>query len=213
MFEKETFKNRILQLDNNKNLAAAAGVSPGTMSKYLNLEKTNIPTADVLFNIADAYKVSVDWLIGKTSNRIIDDRLKPGDACRALVSICESFPDIQLTKFEQTEECFDGPVYSRSYIAESKTNDYISISFPAWNKIVTDADRYHATQYGNALDDTSRINSFLLGYTNIRDAKVGRDFLTAEEYYQILNERLKEMNDLDERIEHLKEHLTNKESK
>lgn len=209
MFKKEIFRNRVLQLEkNNKILAAAAGVSPPTMSKYLNLDRTNIPTADVLFNIADVYGVSVDWLIGKTDNRLINYSLKPADACRALVSICESFPEVQLTKFEKTEKCFDDMETPGRIIGEEKTNSYISISFPAWSETPTSSDLRYAIEYGNCLQDNNRINNFLLGYASIRNAKAESDFVTPEQYSQILDKQLKEMKMLDERIERFEKRLS-----
>lgn len=200
MFKKEIFRERCLQLDNNKELAESAGVSPGTMSKYLNPNFTNIPTADVLYNLADHYGVSIDWLVGKTNNKIIDDSLAPSDACKALVSICESFPSVQLTKSTVIDTCYDIDPSGRMYEAEQKENEYIHISFPMWEKLPTNQDKIHALQYGNSIGENIKINNFLLGYSDLRSAREKTEFLSTDEYNKIISQRIEDMKDLEKRL-------------
>ena len=200
MFKKEIFRERCLQLDSNKELSESAGVSPGTMSKYLNPNCTNIPTADVLYNLADHYGVSVDWLIGKTKNKNIDDSLAPSDACKALVSICESFPSTQLTKCTVIDTCYDIDAPGGMYEAEQKENEYINISFPMWEKVPTNQDKFYALQYGNSINENIRINNFLLGYSNLRSAREKTEFLSLDEYNKIISQRIEDMKTMDKRI-------------
>ena len=200
MFKKEIFRERCLQLDSNKELSESAGVSPGTMSKYLNPNCTNIPTADVLYNLADHYGVSVDWLIGKTNNKNIDDSLTPSDACKALVSICESFPSTQLTKYTVIDACYDIDASSGMCEAEQKENEYIHISFPMWEKVPTNQDKLYALQYGNSIGENIKINNFLLGYSDLRSAREKTEFLSIDEYNKIISQRIEDMKTMEKRI-------------
>lgn len=211
MFKKETFRERILQLGNNKELAEIAGVSPSTMSKYLNSSMSNIPTADILFNIAEHYNISIDWLVGKTEDRLINDSLSPSDACKALVSICESFPDAELKKFSKKETCFDMDIYRPNlhFVEDNLENDYIYLSFPGWAPIKTAKDRQLACEYGNCLKGTFDINHFLLGYSDLRNAKNASEFLTPEHYSQIIDEQLETMKLIESRIKNLEKRLSN----
>ena len=193
MFKKEIFRERCLQLDSNKELSESAGVTPGTMSKYLNPNCTNIPTADVLYNLADHYNVSVDWLLGKADNKIIDDSLAPSDSCKAIVSICESFPNAQLIKSAVIDTCYDEDLTDCHHPFEQKENEYVSISFPMWKKASTDSEKRNAFLNGNHISENASINEFLLGYSDLRSAYKKNEFLSSDEYNKIISQRIDDM--------------------
>ena len=60
----ETFKN-----DTQDTVARKLSTTQGNVSKWLNGQ---VPTTDMLLNIAKAYKVSVDWILGVSDEREID---------------------------------------------------------------------------------------------------------------------------------------------
>ena len=66
---KETFIKNLAEISTGKKqkeLAEIMGCSEGTMSKYLNSDKKDFPTAEMLYNLADYFNVSIDCYLDET---------------------------------------------------------------------------------------------------------------------------------------------------
>ena len=70
---KSTFKDRVIQLMKEKDLkqttlAEAIGLTQATLSR--NLNGIHEPKADVVNKMAEYFKVSADYLLGNTDDRV-----------------------------------------------------------------------------------------------------------------------------------------------
>ncbi len=73
------FENRIKQLRNEKNiyqkeLAKVIGVSSGAIAMYETGKRS--PDKDILDKLASYFNVSVDYLLGRTNEKITVDKVK-----------------------------------------------------------------------------------------------------------------------------------------
>lgn len=59
-----------------KELAARAGLNPGSVSNYLR-ENSSIPSADVAVKLASALNVSVEYLVNGKKNTGIEKKYSP----------------------------------------------------------------------------------------------------------------------------------------
>ena len=69
----EIFQNNFKTLLENRGMTArdasfALGMSPATLSRYLN--GLRIPDLEYVIKIAQFFKVSIDWLVGLSDNRL-----------------------------------------------------------------------------------------------------------------------------------------------
>ena len=98
----ETFKN-----DTQDTVARKLSTTQGNVSKWLNGQ---VPTTDMLLNIAKAYKVSVDWILGVSDEREIDgvvlEKLSYEQIARIIDRMFElgiiEIPDLEQIKREDT---------------------------------------------------------------------------------------------------------------
>ena len=81
---KETFIKNLSEISNGKKqkeLAEIMECSEGTISKYLNPLKKDFPTAEMLYNLAECFDVSIDWLLGRITNSKVNSKLSAKDIC------------------------------------------------------------------------------------------------------------------------------------
>ena len=106
---KETFIKNLSEISNGKKqkeLAEIMECSEGTISKYLNPLKKDFPTAEMLYNLAECFDVSIDWLLGRNTNSKVNSKLSAKDICKLLISIYESSSSFRFGKHHITETCY-----------------------------------------------------------------------------------------------------------
>lgn len=72
-------------------VAEKIGRSQGAVSKLRSFSKGQVPHPDTLFNIAKAYNVSVDWLLGLSERKRLEGSAIPisyASVVKNLVSLC-----------------------------------------------------------------------------------------------------------------------------
>ena len=77
-----TFRERLRQLLqradlNQSSFAAAVGIDRSALSQLLSGSSTRLPRAETLLNIANEYKVSLDWLLGLSQSEALTGELRP----------------------------------------------------------------------------------------------------------------------------------------
>lgn len=168
MFSKETFIKNISTITANKKsqaeLAEMAGCSPSSMSKYLNPKRQDFPPAEVLYNLAESFHVSVDWLLGR-SGSLSSEYISPRKLCETLLLIYNSRLGFSFGECSATEECFI-PIehnggFSGNAKHEIKTNHYISLYFSEWVDLADEEDYIISNQIGNNRNSARYINTFL----------------------------------------------------
>ncbi len=63
---------------NHSRFAASIGVDRSTLSQLLSSNHLRLPRADTIAAIAEAYQVSIDWLLGLTNQGVVDADLMRG---------------------------------------------------------------------------------------------------------------------------------------
>lgn len=96
MLKKEMFIKNLSEITRGikqKEIAAIMGCTEGTISKYLNPDKKDFPPVDKLYNIAEHFKVSIDWLVGvQIQQEDVENKFETySDIFRLLFSLGELF--------------------------------------------------------------------------------------------------------------------------
>ncbi|WP_274628517.1 helix-turn-helix domain-containing protein [Arvimicrobium flavum] len=76
-----TFRERLKQLLQRSDLnqsafAAAVGIDRSALSQLLSGASTRLPRAETLLNIAEEYKVSLDWLLGMSQDEALTGEIR-----------------------------------------------------------------------------------------------------------------------------------------
>ena len=75
VLDKEKIRNRLSEafgMDTQETVGKKLGTTQGNVSKWLKEKGQQIPTPDMLIEIAKAYKVSIDWLLGISDQKEVD---------------------------------------------------------------------------------------------------------------------------------------------
>ncbi len=136
-----------------KQLSCDATGTIGTISKYLNPDKDDMPRADRLLFIAQAVGVSCDWLLTDPDEPKANNQLTMQDLGRVLLQ-CLSLPGVNMRTQEITcqEFCID----DESPEGRNEANSYAAFYFSDWFPI------YEFDPYGpNHSPIGSALNSFI----------------------------------------------------
>lgn len=198
---KETFIENLSKITSGmkqKEIAKIMGCTEGTVSKYLNKNKTDFPTVEMILNLSQHFNISVDWLLGNKSTSE-KKSFSPRDICKFLVDINKTCCYFSFGEFTATEECYipqerDGQIYGTDY--QVKDNTYIALYFPKWCELrgIKEEDFMLYRQVGNNSLGNAYINLFLSRFKEISDMfKKGN--LTQEMYDRLLDSYLNDVPD------------------
>lgn len=201
MISKEIFIENISKITSGmrqKEIAKIMGCTEGTMSKYLNPAKTDFPTVEMLYNFAQHFNVSIDWLIGNSHHQSTNVGLSPREICKMLLSIYNSRHGFSFGEFNATEDCFIPIEYNGQYCGEctdeTRNNNYIALYFSEFDQSVfyehDDFEIYG--QAGNDSPGAIQINSFLSRLAQISDM-LKKGNLNQEMYDRLLDSYLNDV--------------------
>lgn len=198
---KETFIKNLSEISNGKKqkeLAEIMGCSEGTISKYLNPLKKDFPTAEMLYNLAECFDVSIDWLLGRNKNPKVNSKLSAKDICKLLISIYESSSSFRFGKHHITETCYYIHADERGDIDCDRVNEihiYDTLYFPEWAPVEESYEsQCIASQIGNQISTNVAINKFIHRLINISKMfKEGN--LDQEMYDRLLESYLNDVPD------------------
>lgn len=181
-----------------KEIARIMGCTEGTISKYLNPQKKDFPTVEMLYNLAQYFNISIDWLVGRSNpNFQYSEKLSLRDICKMLLTIYNApYSGFLFGQISVNEECFmpDPEGHGTDHI--KKNNTYPALYFSEWcstNKL--DETEYEIiSQTGNDLPRMICINTFLSRLNEISDMKE-RGNLNQEMYDRLLESYLNDVPD------------------
>lgn len=171
MLKKEIFTKNLSEITSGmkqKKIAAIMGCTEGTMSKYLNPEKKDFPPVDRLYNIAEHFNVSIDWLVGVQTQKKKSSQLSLRDICLSIVELYNSshFNFETITKDELCgEQYFSGELASYKHCK----NTYLGIYFSDWFFADPENPGLDFDIYGNKNSNSEQINIFLDRFKKITD--------------------------------------------
>lgn len=179
-----------------KEIARIMGCTEGTMSKYLNPQKKDFPTVEMLYNLSQHFNVSIDWLVGRsTPSNQYNEKLSLRDICKMLLAIYNApYSGFLFGQISVNEECFMPNPKGHGTNHIQKSNTYPALYFSEWcstNKL--DEIEYELiSQAGNNLPRMICINTFLSRLNEISDMKE-RGNLNQEMYDRLLESYLNDV--------------------
>lgn len=200
---KETFIENLSKITSGmkqKEIAKIMGCTEGTMSKYMNQNKSDFPTVEMLHNLSIHFNVSIDWLIGNRDEKNIDCDLSPRDVCEMLLSIYTSkYMGFSFGQYSVTEECFEFNEYNGQIYGEAechtRKNTYIALYFSEWGEELDNEDYILYRQTGNKITKNAHINTFLSRLNEIT-GMLKRGNLNQEMYDRLLESYLNDVPDI-----------------
>lgn len=106
-FDVKKFRNRVKEAfrgDSQAETGEKIEIAQSNVSKLLSNSSTQLPRADTLFRIAEAYNVSVDWLLGISEKKQIprnDNVVSYASAVRTLLDLCRhQMPAVTAVNYE-----------------------------------------------------------------------------------------------------------------
>lgn len=192
---KETFIENLSKIASGmkqKEISEIMNCSEGTVSKYLNKNKKDFPTVEMLYRLAQHFDVSLDWLVGNSSQQKTVTSPSPREVCKMLLSIYNSNSPFLFGQYTATESCFMPSYETGDITHDIKKNTYISLYFPKWRE-PTNEDEYEcAYQLGNESSLAACINLFLSRLKKI-SGMLQEGNLTQEMYDILLNNYLNDV--------------------
>lgn len=93
--DMKIFRDRLRKAfgdDSQETVGKKIGVRQSNISKLVSFSGSQMPRADTMFRIAEAYHVSIDWLLGLSEKKQIvknANEVSYASAVRALVGLCQ----------------------------------------------------------------------------------------------------------------------------
>lgn len=188
---KETFIKNLSEISTGKKqkeLAEIMGCSEGTMSKYLNSDKKDFPTAEMLYNLADYFNVSIDWLLGRNQTSKVRHDLSTRDICKLLISIYETPSSFCFGEHSICESCYYPAENEGGFVdfnRKQETHTYTALYFPEWGVVESFDEIWIASEIGNNIPANVAINKFLRRLIDI-SKMLKRGDLNQEMYDRLL---------------------------
>ena len=196
---KEIFIKRLSEITSGmkqKEIAKIMGCTEGTISKYLNPNKKDFPTAEMLYNLAQHFNISIDWLVGNSSTPKYSEKFSTRDICKILLNIYNNpRTNLLIGNISVTEECYtliEG--YGVDHVKNKNT--YPALYFSEWSRIdnLDENDFAVIQQIGSDIPQMKCINTFLSRLKEISDMKT-RGNLNQEMYDRLLESYLNDIPD------------------
>ena len=202
MIDLKIFAERLKHLRREKELSQKElgekiGKTEESAQAYISkLENQKLkPDLDTLYNLANLFGVSIDWLIGKTESTAINEKITPRGFCRMLSSLRNSYVNISYSPIQRKERCIDGQdVYNPDPHYYEKTNIYTAIFFSSRLKADDPGDDDLFYQLGNYSSKNASIDLFLSRLQKIDTMLLSGD-LDPEMYDILLQSYLKDVPD------------------
>lgn len=199
MLKKEIFIKNLSKIApgmKQKEIASIMDCQPATVSKYLNPERKDFPTAEMLYNLSLHFNVSIDWLLG-IKNESSKDKLTVRQACKSIVDIAHTF-GLEYSSIKIHEICY---YYDDSYPQQicrgEEDNQYTAMYFSNWFKSENSEAMLDFEMDGNYASQKAMINDFLEKF--IRIEKMREDGALPNDMYDaLLNTYLDEVKGFNE---------------
>lgn len=197
---KETFIKNLAEISTGKKqkeLAEIMGCSEGTMSKYLNSDKKDFPTAEMLYNLADYFDVSIDWLLGRSQTSKVRQNLSTRDICKLLISVYETPSSFRFGCHSICESCYYPTENESGFVdfnRKQETHTYTALYFPEWDTVESFDEIWIASEIGNNISANVAINKFLRRLIDI-SKMLKRGDLNKEMYDRLLESYLNDVPD------------------
>lgn len=198
---KETFIENLSKITSGmkqKEIAKIMGCTEGTMSKYLNVNKKDFPTVEMLYNLSHHFNVSIDWLIGRAQQEENATELSQRNICKIIAKIYNSQNKFTFGTITVTEDCYDTIEYNGVMSGETtynrKKNTYISLYFSERCDPFDENEYFEIQQLGNHLERYANINTFLSRFKKISDMYSSGD-IDREMYDRLLESYLNDVPD------------------
>ena len=196
---KKIFIKRLSEITlgmKQKEIAKIMGCTEGTVSKYLNLNKKDFPTVEMLYNIAQHFSVSIDWLVGNSSIPKYNEEFSTRDICKILLNIYNNpRTNLLIGNISVTEECYT-LIEGHGVDHATNNNIYPTLYFSEWLRIddLDENDFAMIQQIGSDIPQMKYINTFLSRLKEISDMKT-RGNLNQEMYDRLLESYLNDVPD------------------
>lgn len=171
--KKEIFIKNLSQIApgiKKKELAEIMDCQPATVSKYLNPERKDFPTVEMLYNLSKHFNVSVDWLLGLNAPSSSNQKMTVLQACQSIVNMTHAFC-LDHFSTERHEICYYNDEYSPDVQRKEKNNKYIALYFGAWDQSNDNESLDIFSQIGNYSHSNGCINDFLEKFIRIEEMK------------------------------------------
>lgn len=168
-----------------KEIAAIMGCTEGTMSKYLNPDKKDFPPVDKLYNIAEHFDVSIDWLVGAQTQKKERSQLSLRDICLSIVEIYNS-SHFNFETITKEEYCGERSYTDEPASYEHRKNTYLGIYFSNWFLVYPEDPEpgFEFDICGNENKSSGYINMFLENFKKISDMYLNG--ILDQEMYDVL---------------------------
>lgn len=200
----EILVRNIETLMQNKNMIPAdlireTGISQSQVSKALSRTQKTQFTFEQIWTIADYFKVSIDYLVGRKPTTTITEQSSNKEICKVLMQLIESdvvtCPDIEIEE-DMYEEVI-GPNDGFPYEWKKRTNryrvfyfsNYINPDVEGWDEFSLDDLYQDFLINGNFNKKSREINDFLAYYFKLYDLYKHNN-LEREIFDQAISDRL-----------------------
>ena len=188
---------------NQARLIEATGIAQSQMSKGLNRNNKGQLTFEQIWKIADYFKVSIDFLVGRKPESTETESLPATAVCRQLMQLVESemvsYKEIEVEEDMYTEEYSPDPSdypYKWSKGINKYTafyfSNYINPDTTGFPEPMLDELQYDFGTGGNSNHTNEEINSFLAYFFKFYDLLKKND-LPRDIFDTAISDRLKTM--------------------
>ena len=188
---------------NQARLIEATGIAQSQMSKGLNRNNKGQLTFEQIWKIADYFKVSIDFLVGRKPESTETESLPATAVCRQLMQLVESemvsYKEIEVEEDMYTEEYSPDPSdypYKWSKGINKYTafyfSNYINPDTTGFPEPMLDELQYDFGTGGNSNHTNEDINSFIAYFFKLYDLLKKND-LPREIFDTAISDRLKTM--------------------
>lgn len=161
-------------------LIKATKIPQPQMSKGLNRQNKGQFTFEQIWKIADYFKVSIDFLVGRNPDDYVSGSLSIETVCRQLMQLVESdmvtCREIEVEEYMYTEDPYPQPG-DYPYIGDKEKNKYIAFYFSNYfnpDLITSDKETLEDLQIefsmrGNSNETNKEINKFISCFLRLYD--------------------------------------------
>lgn len=188
---------------NQARLIEATGIAQSQMSKGLNRNNKGQLTFEQIWKIADYFKVSIDFLVGRKPDVAETDPIPAASVCRQLMQLVESdmvsYREIEVEEDMYTEEYSPDPgdypykwskgknKYTAFYFSNYINPDTTGLPEPMLDEL-----QYDFGTSGNTNSTNEEINSFIAYFFKLFDLLKKND-LPRDIFDTAISDRLKSM--------------------
>lgn len=188
---------------NQARLIEATGIAQPQMSKGLNRTNKSQLTFEQIWKIADYFKVSIDFLVGRKPDTAETEPLPATSVCQQLMQLVESDMvsciEIEVEEDMYTEGCCPDPSdypyqwsKGRNKYTAFYFSNYINPDTEGLPEPMLDELQYDFGTSGNSNHTNEKINSFMAYFFKFYDLLKKND-LSREIFETAISDRLKSM--------------------